>query len=140
MSAVNDVFSYLEAQGIAGGSTLWALLRRRETDEPDTEQQLVVVAEDGGPEPEIPATEGIGDSALYDVGVLITVRAAAWDGDASAAKAKEIFDALHGKRGVTVGATTYIRVRCRSTEPIFVGFDDRGRPHHTLALLLLKAA
>lgn len=99
--------------------------------------QLVVVTEDGGPLPEIPETEGMGDSAFGDIGVLLTVRAAQFDSDASETKAADIFDELHGKRDLTMGATTYLRVRARTPEPVFAGFDDQGRPQHTLAFMLL---
>jgi hypothetical protein len=106
-------------------------------DEP-AENQLVVVSEDGGPPPEIAETEGIGDSAFHDVGVHVLVRAVAWDSDASLDKAAEIFTALHGKRNIVVGSsTTYLRVRARTPEPLFLGFDEQGRPRHTIAFLLL---
>jgi hypothetical protein len=107
------------------------------------ENQLVVVTEDGGSEPEIsvPASPGgIGDSALHDIGVLVTVRAGPWDGDASAVKAQEIFDALHGQRSITLGSMPYMRVRARTPEPIFAGFDDNGKPRHTIAFMLLREA
>lgn len=136
MSAVNDVFTYLTAQGIAGGSTEWDLKRRRLMDAPATDQ-LVVLTEDGGRAPEIAETEGIGDSALQDVGVHVLVRAEAWDGDASAAKAQEVLDALHGRRDVQLDQTTYLRVRALTPEPVFLGFDEQGRPRHTVALRLL---
>lgn len=136
MSVVDDLDSFLETQGIAGGSTTWTLLRRRVTDEP-AEDQLVVLTEDGGLSPEISEDEGIGDSALADMGVLVTVRAGAWDGDASFDKAMEIFTALHGQLDVLLGSNTYMRVRARTAEPVFIGFDDQGRPRHTIAFLLL---
>jgi len=139
MGIVDDVFDFLETEGIAGGSTEWSLLRRRSADV-DVEDQLVVVTEDGGPAPEIPAEDGIGDAALYDVGVLVSVRASQWDSDASASKAQEIFAALHGQRNITVGTVTYLRARARTPQPIFVGFDEEGRPTHTIAFLLLQEA
>ncbi len=136
MSAVDDVYDFLTDQGIAGGSTGWDLLRRRLMDAP-VGNPVVVLTEDGGGQPEIPTDEGIGDSALQDVGVHVTVRAAPWDGDASAAKAIEIYDALHGLLDTEVGSTTYMRVRARTSEPVFLNFDDQGRPRHTIAFLLL---
>jgi len=140
MSAVDDVFDFLEYNGIANGSTGWTLVRRRMLETP-AEDQLVMVSEDGGGGPEIPAEAGtLGDAAMYDIGVLVIVRAARWDGDASATKAQEIFDALHGQRFVTVGSTEYLRVRARTPEPIFVGFDDNGKPRHTISFMLLRDA
>ena len=136
MSAVDDVYAYLIDQGIAGGSTAWSLARRRLMDAP-AEDQIVVLMEDGGTAPEIPTDEGLGDSALQDAGVHATVRAGAWDSDASVAKAIEIYDALHGLLDTEVGSTTYMRVRARTAEPVFLDFDDKGRPRHTVAFLLL---
>ena len=137
MGVVADVYSYLEAQGLAGGSTDWTLLRRRLVDDPASDQ-IVVLTEDGGLAPECGATEGIGDSALQDVGIQVAVRAGPWDGDAGAAKAQEILTALHGLRDTTLGSHTYRRVRAQTPEPIFLGFDARGRPRHTLSLYLLR--
>ena len=137
MSAVDDVYAYLEDQGIAGGSTEWDLSRRREMDSPVADQ-LVVVSEDASQtEPEMPASSGIGDSAEFDIGVHITVRGEAWDGDSSAAKALEIHTALHGLLDTEIGSTTYIRVKARTAEPVFIGFSDNGRPSHTVAFSLL---
>lgn len=139
MGAVSDVYTFLLAQGLAGGSTGWDLLRRRLMDSP-TADQTVVVTEDGGNLPEIREDAGIGDSALQDAGVLVTVRAGAWDGDASLTKVLEIYQDLHGKRNIVLDTTTYLRVRARTPEPIFVGFDDQGRPRHTISFLLLVDA
>lgn len=138
MSAVDDVFAYLQAQTIGGTTSDWALLRRRMLDD-STAAQALAVQEDGGPEPEMPAAEGIGDSALAEAGVLVTVRAKAWDGDASRAKAQAVIDVLHGLRGVQLAGNTsrtYLAVRALTSEPVFAGFDDQGRPKHTVALRL----
>jgi len=136
MSVVSDVYAYLEAQGLAGGSTGWTLVRRRLMDAP-AEDQLVAVQEDGGLAPESAASAGIGDSAMQDIGVQVMVRAVPWDGDACAAKAQAIFAALHGQRDITLGSTLYYRVRALTPEPIFLGFDDRGRPRHTISFYCL---
>lgn len=140
MSGVADVYTFLETQGLAGGVTGWDLLRRRVMDTPSLDQSVVVL-EDGGFEPELPADEGIGDSALGDPGVIVQVRGKAWDGDASFAKAQAILAALHGLRNVALGgsgADVYLRVRAMTSEPVFAGFDDQGRPMHTVGLRLLK--
>lgn len=139
MGAVSDVYAYLGAQGIAGGSTGWSLLRRQVSDAAGVLDQLVVVSDDGGATPEMAAAVGIGDAAFGDAGVLITVRAGEHDGDASQAKAEEILAALHGQFGVLIGSTTYLRVRALTAEPTFAGFDDRGRPLHTLGVRMLRA-
>lgn len=139
MGAVDDLYAYLVAEGLAGGSTGWPLYRRRMTDDP-VPDQVVVVTENGGGVPELPSEVGIGDSALADPGVQVAVRGKAWDGDASASKAAEIFAALHGQFGVTMGSTTYLRVQAQTPEPLFIGFDARGRPQHTCSYLLLRAA
>lgn len=138
MPTVNDVSSFLEQEGLVGGSSGWDVVRRRLSDQPIPDQ-VVVVSEDGGPPPEIPADEGLGDSALADRGVLVTVRAAAWDSDASSEKASAILTALHGLRSTTVGSTLYYRVRALTSEPVFAGFDNAGRPVHTIAFRLLAA-
>lgn len=141
MSVVEDVYTYLEVQALAGGSTGWKLLRRRLTDDKDIPDKTVVVVEDGGPLPEIEEAEGIGDEAQRDLGVRIGVRGTAWDGDATSAKAQDILNALHGLRNVRLtgsGGTLYLRVRSLTPEPVFVGFDDRGRPQHTVAFRLLR--
>jgi len=139
MSAVQDVYDYLLDYGIAGGVTGWDLVRRRLTDTP-VGDQVVVISEDGGPPPEIPSASGLGDSAMKDVGVQVMVRAAAWDGDASAQKAEEVYNALHGQRAVLLGSTEYMRVAARTGEPIFIGFDEQGRPRHTISFLMLTNA
>lgn len=140
MGVVADLYDYLEAQGIAGGSTDWSLLRRRDMDEPAM-QQLVVLTEDGGPAPEFPADTGIGDSAMQDSGVMVTVRGEPHDGDSSADKAAEIFAALHGQRDIVLGnasgSVQYYRVSAVTAEPVFIGFDERERPRHTIAFRLL---
>lgn len=139
MGVVDDVYSYLAAQALAGGATGWDLLRRRLMDAPAGDQ-LVVVSEDGGAAPEWPEAAGIGDSALTAPGVLVTVRAGAGDSDASYEKAQAIYSDLHGKRDVTLmsGGAQYLSIRSRTPEPIFAGFDDRSRPLHTVSFLLLR--
>jgi hypothetical protein len=139
VNVVQDVYDYLLAQNVAGPSHPdFDLVRRNMTDETPVRDAVVVVAEDGGAQPEQPATSGIGDSAMSDAGVLVTVRAAALDGDASFTKAQEILDLLHGQHGVQLvsGGTQYLRIGALS-EPIFAGFDDQQRPTHTVAFRLL---
>jgi len=138
--AVDDVFAFIQLFGLAGLQTGWSLFRRRMADKPTSLDRAVVVSEDGGPQPEIKEAAGIGDSALRDVGVMVSVRAGAWDSDASKDKAFAILAALHGLMNALVGATTYNRVRALTPEPIFAGFDDTGRPRHTIAFRLLRAA
>lgn len=140
MSVVDDVYTHLLTQGVAGGSTGWGLLRRREMDTP-VPDACVTVSEDGGTLPELDAASGIGDAAIADVGVLCTVRGAPWDGDATAAKALEVYAALHNVRDAVLGSSgspVYFRVRALTPEPVFTGFDDKGRPRHTLAFRLSR--
>jgi hypothetical protein len=143
MGVVDDLYTYIGAQNLAGGSTGWQLLRRRMLDpESGGVDQQVTISEDGGEAPEIKANNGIGDSALSNPGALITVRAAAWDSDASFAKAAAILAALHGQLSSSLvgSGTVYFRVRTLTSEPVFAGFDDQGRPIHTIGLRLLRAA
>lgn len=139
MAAIDDVFEYIKSQGLAGGNTGWALLRRRVTD--TTSDQEVVVSEDGGVEPEMTAAAGIGDSALEDPAVMVTVRAKAWDGDASRDKADDVLLALHGKCDIVLAPPNgdrYLRIRAQSPAPVFAGFDDQGRPLHTISFRMLR--
>jgi hypothetical protein len=145
MSAVDDVFTYLgpsPGQALAGAGTGWALVRRYMGDPPEFTDQAVVVGEDGGPPPEIKAAAGIGNAAVQDPGVLVMVRAKARDSDVTKAKAAAIFAALHGKLNIQLVASgiTYYRVRALTPEPVFAGFDETGRPRHTIAFRLLTAA
>lgn len=144
MSAVDDVYAYLGPSpgvALAGAGTAWDLQRRRITDAPEKDQ-VVVVSEDGGPPPGMKATAGVGDVALVDAGVHVSVRASQWDGDASKAKALAILTALHGQRNVQLVASgvTYYRIRALTPEPVFAGFDVAGRPRHTVSFRLLAAS
>lgn len=139
MSTLEEITDWLVAQGLAGGSTAWDLVRRRISDDDPMRDAVVVVGEDGGPAPEMASATGIGDSAQADIGIHMTVRAGPWDGDASAAKAQEIISALHGLTAAQLvsGGKTYLRIAAQTAEPIFVGFDGKNRPLHTVAFRLL---
>lgn len=135
MGVVQDFYDFLEDQGVGNGATGWRLVRRRRHDEYD---QLIVLEEDGGPPPQMAAARGLGESALMDPAVQITVRAAPWDGDASEAKAQEIWDLLHGLRCTVIGSTEYMRVVARTSGVIFAGYDERGRPLHTCSYRAMR--
>jgi len=139
LDLVSDVYNYLNASGLVGGSTGWALIRRKVSDAP-TPDQCVIISEDGGPPSEQWAAEGIGDSAMRDPAVHIMVRGKPWDGDASGYKALEIYNLMHSKRGITMGSHYYFRIQSRTASPLFLGFDERGRPQHTLSFLCLADA
>jgi len=137
MGLVEDLGSYLLAEGLVDDVD-WTLVYRNMSDEvPD---KVVVLTEDGGPDPEIPADAGIGDSAMKDLGIQVMVRGAPWASDETLAKAVEILGSLHGMLNVTLGSTEYLRVIARSGEPAFAGFDERGRPHHSASFLCLTGA
>jgi len=136
MGAVSDVQDYLEEQGLIGGSTEWKSLRRNRQDKQD---KVVVITEDGGPEPEIHKATGIGDSAVRDSGVQVLVRAERLDGDAAYEKAQEIYDALHGLTATTLGETEYIRVVALTSEPAVLQ-DENERPLITWAYRLMALA
>ena len=140
MGVVADVQTYLEAQGIIGGATGWKSLRRAIVDGPgdDSFDQLVSIREDGGFAAEVKAAEGIGDAAIGRPAVLLTVRAKKADGDASGAKAQEIFSALNSFIG-TMGVGYYLVVNARTSGPVFAGFDERGRPLHTIGFVLMMS-
>lgn len=138
-AAVDDMFEYIKTLGLTGGVTGWLLQRRRLSDTGG--DQVVVVSEDGGVGPEIPVSAGIGDSALEDPAVMVTVRAKAWDGPASAEKANAVLAALHGLRGVQLfppTGDTYLGIRAQTPAPIFAGFDGQGRPLHTISFRMLR--
>jgi hypothetical protein len=131
MGLVEDMQAFLDDAGLAGDSVSgWPSVRRRLHDESD---QLVVITEDGGTAPEIPAAAGLGSAALKDPAVQVRVRAAPWDGDASLAKAQAIMDALHGQLEVDMGEGHYLRVVAQSAAPVFIGYDERSRPEHTIS-------
>lgn len=130
MGFVSDVQTFLQNEGLIGGATGWTSLRRRILDDVD---QIVVFSEDGGLEPEQPAAEGIGDNATTDPAVQIYVRGRPWDGDSASAKALAIFDKLQGQRDAVIGSSRYIRIQARTSEPTFLGFDERGRPELTIS-------
>lgn len=136
-TAVDDVFAYLTAQNLF--QSPWQGVKRRMLDSPDA---VVVIQEDGGSISEQSSSAGIGDSALKNPGVLVTVRGIAWDGNASFAKAQAIRTALHGLRSISLVASgdIYFGISALTPEPIFVGFDGNGRPIHTISFRLLRAA
>ena len=136
MGVVADVRTFLVEEGIVDGATDWLSAPRRIHDGSD---QLVVLTEDGGMRPMVPAPTGtMGGGALKIPAIHITVRAKPWDGDSSMAKAQEIYDALVGKAG-TIGSTHYLVVSAQTADPIFVGFDDKGRPRHTIAFNMMTS-
>ena len=135
MGVVSDVQTYLESQNLIGGSTGWDSVRRRMHDNQD---QVVAISEDGGPAPEQPASSGVGSAALGDPGVQVMVRGTRWNSDATYDKAEAIRADLHGQRDTTLDATTYYRVRSMTPEPIFLGFDENGRPMHSIAFRLMR--
>lgn len=136
-NAASDVYDYLVAQGLVGAG--WTIVMRKIMDDPALDQ-LIVVSEDGGTA-EMPAASGIGSQVIADKGVLITVRAKDSESDVSFAKANAILVAMHGLRDVQlVVGSLYLGIRALTPEPVFAGFDDRGRPLHTVALRLLTDA
>lgn len=129
MSLVDDVQDYLADASLVDGATGWASVRRRVNDQMG--DQLVVLTEDGGLEPETPSESGIGSATFREPAVQVRVRAAAWDGDAAYAQSQAIYDLLHGARNVTMGSTFYHRVKAQTASPVFIGFDEQGRPEYT---------
>jgi hypothetical protein len=131
MGLVEDVQVYLAAQNLIDGATGWPSVRRRVFD--GLGDRLVVITEDGGAQPELPADAGIGDAAFEDPAVQIRVRGEPWDSDASYDKARAIAGALHGLYNVPMNGTTYLRVGRQSV--VFNAFDDdKSRPNHTISI------
>jgi hypothetical protein len=141
MSAVSDVQTHLQYMGLvditmSDAPDDWPSVRRRAHDE---SHRLVVLTEDGGVPPETPADAGIGSSALASPRVQVRVRAEPWNGDASEQKATEIIRELHGRQAITMGETLYMLVTALTDEPVFMGYDDNGRPEHTVSFDLTRA-
>lgn len=132
MGAVADVQTYLAAQGLVDGSTDWPSVRRYMHDESDN---LVVITEDGGFGPDIPAVSGLGDFASQDAGVQVRVRSSAHQSDAAYEEAKAILDELHGLLDTTLGSTAYQSIVARTPEPVFLGFHQ-SRPEFTVSFRL----
>lgn len=137
MGIVADFQQYLKDAGIVDGSTDWPSVRRRVHDNSD---QLVILTEDGGFEPETPAPAGtLGDSAQKEPAVQVRVRAEPWDGDAAHAKAQEVWDALHGQMRVEINGNFYARIKAQTPQPIFIGYDDQNRPEFTISFRAVMA-
>lgn len=136
MGAVNDVRTHLQSAGLIDGATGWVSVKRFEHD--DGGNQQVIITEDGGPTPEMKASQGIGDSALGDAGVQVRVRGEPHKASDTKSKAQEIIDELHGQRGLVISGTTYYRIRSLTREPVFAGYDDDRRPSHTASFRLLS--
>lgn len=98
----------------------------------------MVISEDGGPTPDLPSAQGVGSGAVEDAGVQVLVRSQPWDSDDSLAKAEAVRSDLHGERSLTLNGTRYLRVRAMTPDPVFAGFDDDGRPTHTIAFRLMR--
>lgn len=136
MGIVDDAQTFLRDEGIVDGSTGWPSVQRRVHDQSD---RLVVLTEDGGLPPEIPAEGGIGSAALGTPAVQIRIRGGPWEGTETQAKAEEILRALHGNQSLVIDGTTYRSVAAQTDEPVFMGFDDNGRPEHTVSIHMTRA-
>jgi hypothetical protein len=133
MSAVADVQAYLESGGLIGESTEWPSVRRRVHDNSD---RLVILTEDGGTPPPLYATQGLGESSSATVGVQVRVRGAPWLSDEALALGRAITAALHSLAGIAIGSQTYEVVTALTADPVFIGFDEKGRPEFTMSFRL----
>lgn len=134
MGAVQDLQTRFQNQSLMDGSTGWTSVRRRIHD--DAGDQIVVLTEDGGPTPEVSRASGMGDKALKSPAVQVLVRGNPWDGDGSESKAQALYDDVHGLNSTAINGTTYLSVRARTPHPIFAGYDDNGRPQHTISFVM----
>lgn len=136
---MDDVQDHLQSEGLVDGSSTWPSVRRQEVDDKGESGRLVIIMEDGGPTPEIPASAGIGDSALGEPGVQVRVRGAPHESDEAEAQCQAIIDELHGKLNATIGSTLYHRIMAQTTEPVWAGYDeDDRRPNFTASFLMLR--
>jgi hypothetical protein len=133
--------AYLAAAGLVDGDTGWPSTRGALYDETGSGQvdQIVQIAEDVGPAPEVHAAEGVGSAALVFPAILVTVRGLPNDRDGARVKAAAIYEALHSLSGVTLGNGIYMQVRARSSEFARV-FDARSRPRFSMSYLATAAA
>lgn len=116
MSAyVNAIAAHLVTAGLAGGSTGWTVSKLRSIDTPD---QLIVVRETGGLEPE-QAT----DRRYRRPTFQIEVRGSREDAQAPSEKAEAILTALD--RATVSGFTVF---RAQQSTPFGLGLDGNGRP------------
>jgi hypothetical protein len=105
----------------------------------DGSDKLVVITEDVGAQPEVPAASGLGSAALYRPAFQVRVRAEARDRDVARAKAAAIYDALHGLTDIDMGSDTYMLVRAQTSE--FAYFPDgNDRPNYTMSYSATVAA
>lgn len=131
-----DVQAYLEVQGLVGQGTLWPSTIGAFHDETD---RLVQIAEDSGPEPEVHASTGMGDSAATFPTIVVTVRGEPHERTETRDRAASIYDALHSLSGPTLGSTLYIQLRARSSEFARV-YDDQRRPRYSMTYQATAAA
>lgn len=129
-SLVNDLQTYLQAQGLVDGDTEWVSTRHQPHDGQD---RLVTIAADGGPSPEVGASQGLGSAAARTPGVQVRCRAEAGNGDAAETKAREILDQLAGRTGVTMDETYYWGIEAVTSDPLPVGADDNNRPEFSIS-------
>lgn len=137
MGVVDDVVTRMQAQSLVDGATGWTSSKRKMH---DGSNQLVVVTEDGGPPPELHASQGIGSEALKQPAVQILVRGEPNKGNDTYTKARAIFDDLNHLLDVTINSTTYLSILSRTSEPVFTGFDDNERPIISMSFLMLTSA
>jgi hypothetical protein len=133
VSAVRDLQAYLMAEGLIDGSSGWPSSRSGAHDD---SERLVVFAPDGGSSPEIPAVSGIGDTAMQDPAVHVTVRGAVGERDEAEEAMEALRFAAHGKTSTSMGSILYFRVAARS-EPVMY-FDDRNRPNFTVSFRMMS--
>lgn len=129
-----DVQTYLGAQQIIDGQTGWPSTIGGSHDESD---RLVVLNPDAGPDPEVPASEGLGSAALEWSVVHIRVRSGLDGRDEAKTKALAIRTALHGLQGTDVGDTTVMTMRALGNLA-FVP-DGNARPNFTLTYVATVA-
>lgn len=141
MSASADLQAYLTAQGIVDGSSDWpstlAVMHEGLPDSPVN--KLVAFAPDGGILPEIPA-DGItmGSAAWRRPQVQVRVRGEPGAGPVDVlAKHEEIYQAVHGLLGETLGATEYAGVFALS-EVLPLGTDENQRYEATISYQMVR--
>ena len=123
---LDEVGSYLEAQGLVGGATGWPWFQALT---PATPDQCVVLFEAGGEGRPVSTSDLLG---LEQPRFQIKVRGKALKDDPAAygtarAKLQAILDVLHGLTGATFSSASYPYIFAQGNA-LPLGQDENGRP------------
>jgi hypothetical protein len=89
-----------------------------------SKEQCIGIYNIQGPKPKI-AVGGLANTSIAIKSVAILVH---WGKNANTAerKAQEVYEAMHGQAGATIGGRRVVMFQLRHPEPVSVGTDDLG--------------